>query len=296
MSAEMDFQTASAHPDGITMIPIQKYKASGSAGALCVPLGLLFGGAAAIGGGWAYHELMNLIPLVYINAVITFVYAGLIGGATGLGLLLGKCRNSTIAVAVGLVTGIAGFIVPFVLEFQSLEQFDEVAEIGWAIGPVGGSEGIPFSGPFVYLLFLIQFGVIVAFSIGLSLSLSAGAPFCESCKRYTSSKLIGRVENVDETGLNLAVAEGNLVPLLRVPLQEESGRRVEYMLHSCPSCSREKYLDLHLKWQEKKGKKKSEEKSKLVVEKVAVIDEHLEMLRNSGSFVPAETEAAATTG
>jgi hypothetical protein len=290
MSSQSEFQTASSHPDGVNMIPITKYKPSGSAGALCVPLGLLFGGAAAIGGGWAYHELMNLIPLIYINALITFAYAAVIGGATGIGLSLGKCRNSAIAVVTGLVTGIAGFIAPFVMEYQSFEQFNDVAETGWAIGLIGGSEGIPISGPFVYLLFIIQFGVIVAFAIGLSLSISAGTPFCESCKRYTISKLIGKVNDVDEMEIGLAVAQGNMVPLLRVPLSEGSGKRLEYTLYSCPSCEREKYLDLNMKWVEKKGKKQKEEKSKLVIDKVALNDEHLQMLRSSGNFVPLGAE------
>jgi hypothetical protein len=290
MSSQREFQNVSAHPDGVTMIPILQYKPSGSIGVLCVPLGLLFGLAAGIGGGWVYHELMNLIPLLYINALITFGYAALIGGATGLGLAAGKCRSSMIAATIGLVTGAVAFVVPMVLEYQSFQAFEEIVETGWVVGHIGSDSGIPISGAFVYILFAIQLGLLLVFSIGLSISLSAGSAFCESCKRYTKPRLIGTVHDVDEPAVRQAVAVGNLVPLLRVPRMEGSGKRLEYKLYTCPSCEREKFLELGLKWKEKKGKKETEEKSAVIIDNVAVGDEHLDLLRNSGGFVPADSE------
>src|SRR5262245_30482237 len=89
--------------------PFQVYRHSGKFGPRGPVLAL---GVAVLAGfplGYAYSYLINWIPFIYLNFLLTAGYGFLFGFLTGLMVKIGKVRNTLVACQCGLLAGVFGW-------------------------------------------------------------------------------------------------------------------------------------------------------------------------------------------
>lgn len=167
-----------------------------------VPLGgILLTLVVGIGGGTflgiAYAAVINYIPFVIFSVMGLMVFAGGLGRCIDHAATIGKIRNRTILIVIGLICGIVGWYVSWVAflwfltemppVFNMLPLLDPVvffSTLG-AIGEQGLWERMP-SGTMLYLLW----GGEAVFIIGgaLLIPLARKTPFCERCECWTEKQ------------------------------------------------------------------------------------------------------------
>ncbi len=172
------------------------------------PLVLTFSigaGVAMIGLGFIYQKLLSWIPFIYLNALLMIGYAFAGNFAMQFAVKKGKCRNPMVAKLLGLAVGVVAILSThrFAYQFTLNEAIPEImaeepgvteeeirAEItferyvevrvdeGWSIGK-GGRSGLPIKGVFVYIVWLIEAGVVAAGTY-LGANKMAQVPFIEA--------------------------------------------------------------------------------------------------------------------
>lgn len=266
---------------------MERYEASGRMGSLAIP-GLLACLAAGALGAWLYQRLVDWVPLIYVNFLLT------LGFGAGLGLLVAyvarasKLRSRRLTLATAALTGLCASAASFwwayqialpqayeeVLEYArkeqaepvSREEFDALytlddwrqarAETGWTVGRVASSGSRPtISGIMVYVIWLLEAGLLV----GSACRVVAKAPegrFCEPCDRWMDAEPLTPFLDVDAEALGRASDVHDLSALLTPAHMPGSGVHGAYTLHTCPGCSTGAVLDVHsLRIQAGKGGK-----------------------------------------
>jgi len=186
----------------LSMGAVQAYQPSGRFGPAALalaPLLALAAGAAA----WIYQRLLELTPVIFLNFFLTLLYGFLLGKGSVAVVDRGKCRNvafaALIALAAGIVAVASGHSFAFLRfkwrEIPKLppavqaaaaenygfgEYLEDFVEEGWLLshdkwGPIPTK----VSGVFVYIVWLIEAGILV----GIPVLMTPGAarrPFCEA--------------------------------------------------------------------------------------------------------------------
>lgn len=246
-----------------------KYVPSGRVGAAGVlaalGLGLVAGAVCAV----AVHYVGRLFYLVLL---FPLVWGLVIGAATAAGVRAGKCRNSAVGLAAGLVAAVASFglfqvlenrlvhvaVLEAVAKGQSLPEgvdvYDEFlqqkhggkgflahlsarAEMGMNISRAGrgGKDGKPMiSGTGMYAYWLVEFGMIAGICGLLALS-AAREPFCEKCELwYEKAELAGIVPSkIDEA--RTAIAAKDYARLHMLVVRTNPGGALSVM--KCAKCA-----------------------------------------------------------
>jgi len=174
------------------------YKPSGGIGVLTWPL-LVVGVVIMLVLSVIYALLLNWIPFIYVNALLTLGMGMAVGAIATFIIKTGHCRNVALGTLVGLLLAVAGlggkFVTQYYLTFQEgrewLETTNEVSEedrplalaafdqgytfqahlkdridTGWSIGKGGG--GDPIGGWLVYAVWLIEAGIVFYFAWTMS--------------------------------------------------------------------------------------------------------------------------------
>ena len=271
------------------------YKPSGRFGIIAFPL-VLVGIALAIALSFVYQLALHWIPLIYISFLVTF------GLGIGLGMVgskivkFGKIRNIALAMLTGLLLTLAALAGKFYFQHQQMltdtvamimedpqAQGSDPAEIrellkqdltfsehiklrveqGWQIGRAGRDGGAPISGLFVYLVWLIEFGIVVFSAVGLAWS-AAKEPFSEKLGEWASE---------EEVVMTLPVTSDEMVAQIRaaqtvdelmeipIPKTDESNQFAVYKVNSIEGQELEDaYLsvDLMTMYLDKDGNQKSD--------------------------------------
>ena len=289
---------------------MERYQPSGRFGAPFLPV-LLACVALAAGLAWVYQKLIDLIPFIYVNVLLTFGF-GLVLAALLAGVLhVGRNRSRMVAWGAALVLALAAdaasfwwayrFDLPDIHEALSdqaksegttlvpEEEFAEVftfedwvalrVEAGWSVGRITSSSSSPLlSGLFVYAIWLIEAGILVWMCV-MGARRQADEPFCESCGVWYVPEPFGTWPKVDTQPLRRAVRDEELAPLLAPVPAAASEDDGAFVLHGCPSCQQNPYLDVALTRLEKDKDGKVETKTELLAGGVALTVAQRDALR-----------------
>ena len=302
----------------------QVYKPSGAFGISTI-FYLLISLVAAAVLAVAYAFGLRYIPFIYISVVMTGAFALALGFLGSKVVIWGHCRNTVLAALIGLLLCCFGLTakhyvqyrmlveeatdeeVEFALkdgsikpnevkevrkdirnwvmeQFSFLEHFKVRADIGMSIGR-RGNNGAPLTGVFIYLIWAIEFGIVLFFSwIGP----------VEAAKQPYSEKL-GMWASETEEAMYLPISSDEMVEqiksattveeLLEIPIPKSLGdqRHAMYDIHSVPGEEMEDaYLSVKLlvKTFDKNGDVKIEE-TKLVENAILTSSQRVQLLENA---------------
>ena len=194
----------------------QTYKPSGRCGFLTIPLIFLAIGAT-IPLAFVYQLVLNFIPIIYVNFLATM---GMGYALARIGIFVvqsGKVRNLLVTGALAVTLVFSALGAKFFFQYRAmLDEFttqvmqsekiedshrEEVraelakeltfvkhiqlrTENGWNLGR-GGQNGAPVNGLFVYLVWIIEAGVVLYFCVPKTYA-SAGLPFSEKLNAWAS--------------------------------------------------------------------------------------------------------------
>lgn len=277
---------------------------------MALPLGLLFGGATAILGGIVYQLLVNWIPFIYVNIILTLGFGALVGALTGIGLKRGQLRNNMVAAILCTVIGAGavgfthfagyektlrsvasetGTSVSELREKLSFQQYIELkAKLGWKIGKVTSS-GSSMNGGFVYFVWGVEALIVIGLSIGLGISM-VSEPYCESCKEWTTEHKLPDRQGSSGSIKSDADA-GKLDPI--VQRKDEGADLLAYTVHACPKCKDSSYLTVDKVTLKEKKKGEIERSTESIVTRAALTSEQRGQLLDAPAEAPAPP--AATT-
>ncbi len=267
---------------------------------------LLIGPAAGLASGVLlaviYQYAVYFIPFIYVNFLLTLALGAGIGFAAGFALKLGKCRNGAIAQLIGAACGVCAIAASHVVnhrivladvqkelaaqgmsasEVEGAFDFgtflDMRAESGWKIG--NKVSGVPISGPFVWLIWLIELGA-VAGAAGVLAKMQLNQPFCESCDLWAAREPVGSLTPAAFTPLKTAIDRGDMAAIITPSRDPKSDKTANFTLHRCPSCGKSTYLSCKVTYKAiEKGK--ATEKSEDVFDFVAIDDGQIDTLKQS---------------
>jgi hypothetical protein len=280
---------------------MQIYRHSGSipivGGLLSVTLGL----GVALVGGFAYAYAFRWIPIIYLNFLITLVFAALIGGAVYFGGHVGKVRNTLFSVVVGFLCALFGMWVYWGAYAWALGGVD-LGILAWSPGFLivfaqelfqNGSWGLtsdaPVTGWVLVGLWVVEFGVISVVAV-IAASLDSETAFCEQCQEWTTMEK--GVAQLDADGTEPAwvqITAGDLVGLAEFqPAPPGALRFVRLDLGSCPQCTSSRFLSIKRIeiTHNKKGEPKENETS--VVTNAVLTPQHEEIVRLCGALARGE--------
>lgn len=276
-------------------------------GAMAVPLGLLFGGAAALLGGIAYQLLIHWIPFIYVNILLTLGFGALLGLLTGLGLRRGQLRNNIVAAALCTVVGAGAVGCTHLVAYEnflrnaasetgeptsvlreqlSMEQFMALrAKGGWKVGRSSSGRSA-MTGGFVYFVWGVESLILIGFAIFVGVSLVSD-PYCEGCKEWTTEHKLP-----DRTGASVGLikADADAGRLGSIVARKDEGRDiVAYTVHSCPRCPDTSYLTVEKVTFKEKNKGQIERSTDAIVRRAALTPELRKQALEGGSAAASET-------
>lgn len=219
---------------------------------------------AMVCAGFVYFLALKWIPLIYVNGLITVGIGALAGFIGGSAVRLGHCRNTMAAIVIGLLLGATGLLAKFGFQYRDYSQ--RIAELvaeeqdvpeqdaqqlidatfsftdflqfrteeGWNIGRAG-RDGTPISGPFVWLFWAIEAGVILYFAVFNPRDV-ARAPYNEELSTWASEEEDLATIPVYPEVVNTTKRVIDLDVLLKPPkaTEENEGHFLHYSIKSIP--------------------------------------------------------------
>lgn len=290
----------------------QVYQPSGRFSPLAIFLALI-AAVFVTGVAFVYQLGLHWIPLIYVNCLLTWGMAMVIGKATEFVIKKGEVRNVTLSllffvVLVGVGLGAKfGFQylharMELASEIERLSQVDlgieteqpltssQMAEVrqaivanftfmdhiairvenGWNVGRGGKA---PIAGPFVYLVWVVELGIILYFGSTIALE-AARKPYSELSKRWADSVAIEMTLPITNPLMVAKISSAKSVQeLLELPIPDtdQSNKIAVYEVHSVPNSPEEEaYLNVDLQTYSQNAKGETEVAHEFLV-KLAVI-------------------------
>ena len=243
----------------------QTYKPSGRCGFLAIPL-IFIAVGAAIPLAFVYQLVLNFIPIIYVNFLATMGIGYALGRVGMFVVQSGKVRNLIVAgvLAVALVFSALGAkfffqyrafldeVTTSVMESNKIESShrqevkDQLAteitfvkhlqirtDNGWNLGR-GGQNGAPVNGVFVYLVWMIEAGVVLYFCVPKTYA-SAGMPFSEKLNAWASEAnavMVLPVTNEEMVSKIQAAASVDELLEIPIPKTDQSNQFAVYTVNS----------------------------------------------------------------
>ena len=280
---------------------LETYRPSGRCAWVIGPLGLfLIIAMAAL--AWVYQWVLDWIPIPYLTFLATAGFVFVLGFAAAGVVRYAPCRNVLIAAAVGGGAGLAALLAghgfaylrwtedravahtAYMAELHALDSGAEpvtvttadvraetsmwgyltsAAEEGITVkGRRGRGEGMRISGALVWLLWLIEAGLLVG--AGLVGGVYAAAkPYCESCARWADKERESVTFSAPPPQELAALTQARSVAdLFKVPVTlAKSGPSLVYKRLTCPKCEAS-YLTITLQQPATKREGEDRKKSK----------------------------------
>jgi hypothetical protein len=261
--------------------------------------------AAGVVGGWLYQFLIDLLPFIILGACFTLFFGFGLGLLVGLGLKWGKCRNLTLAIALGACVGVTGLGFSYFWAYQSVKSdvmadpelaqniggfsfgdyLEARVEYGWTVTSKRGTgRGTSWSGGMVYVIWLIEALIVVGVASVAPL-IAARRPFCEGCDCWATSNDLGEVHGIDVPRIKAAAAGGDWGGIAIPATDHNSPVRAGYTLYSCPDDGEPLHVSVELRWEEASGKK-SETKKEEIIEYGVITPELLGAIQQSIASPP----------
>lgn len=246
------------------MFPV--YRPSGKFGLSVLPLTLL-AVAVVVGIAYVYQLLLEWIPLIYINFLLT-LGIGVVVGAIGTQIVnASKVRNQVLAAGLVLTLVVALLGAKFGFQYRALleqvtsaimieedvpdadrpevrkqvgenltfvEHLNMRADRGWSLGR-GGQAGMPIQGIFVYGVWLVELGIIVYFS--WAAVTAAGRPFSEPWNTWASEEeLVMTLPLSDQSMIDKIRTASTVEQLVTIPIpkSDQASEFAAYRVFSVP--------------------------------------------------------------
>lgn len=242
------------------------YKPSGGIGFLTWPL-FVAGLVVVLVLAYVYALLLELIPFIYVNALLTVGMGIAIGTIAAFIVKTGHCRNVFLAMLIGLLLAIAGIGGKLVSQYdrarhegrawlettneisdeerpEVLAAFDggytflahlqERVDAGWNIGR--GGNGAPIGGWLVYLVWVIEAGIIFYFAWTMSRG-AAKEPYSEKMNLWADeSESVMMLPITSDEMVSKIQAATSVDELLEIPIPktDESAKLAQYIVNSIP--------------------------------------------------------------
>jgi hypothetical protein len=231
------------------------YKHSGrfSLGGLLIAAAV--GGAGSLILAYIYAWGIILIPEIHLAFFATLGFGGLIGVATGYGLVWGKVRNETVGLALtGAIATLAlyvswGMWVPAVLESQQIGHmtWTTLAQHPAALwnmicvinqyGTWGTSSGSSTNGWALWGIWFLEAVTVIGMGIFAGFAVLNHRPFCEACERWCTrgaKMLLAAPPNVAQ--LKLQLEANDLKSLENLSPGNKGASHLIIVLDSCEQC------------------------------------------------------------
>ncbi len=236
-----------------------------------------------------YQQGLHWIPLIYISVLLTVGFGMAVAFVANFIVDKSHCRNPLLAGAIALMLIVFGLGAKFYLQYWQLtqdvvaEQVDEIApnltadqkaeakkqlrqlfrqemsffdhlkfraEAGFNVGKAGrANNGAPISGAFVYLIWLIEAGIVAYFGIRPPMD-AAGQPYSEKLGQWAdeAEQVMLLPINNDEmvSQIKAATSVDDLLEL-PIPKTDQSHQFASYIVNSIPGQEMEDaYLSVDL--------------------------------------------------
>ena len=276
------------------------YQHSGTIGPLGPVAMTAMGLLGAVLGGAIYGIAIFHIPYVYLNALITLAFGGVVGYLVGVGATVGKVRNPSFVlwggVLAGLVAEYAGWVswvyaasgqTALVLDPASLGAvLSRAADQGvWSLF------GWTPTGVALYAIWFIEGVLIVGMCALVAVAQVRTRPFCEDCSRWMvrTTKLPRLQAIADPVLLKHHLEQANYALLESLgPAEEDAPAYTRLSLAACPSCDSEHYLTVKAVQVKTDRKGETSEDEDVVVENLALPPEVHARLSRQWSTAPAD--------
>lgn len=288
------------------------YKPAGNVGIVTWPL-LLAGIAASIGLAFLYQMSLDWIPFVFVSVLITCGLGIVLATLGGLIVKVGHVRSITIGALIGICLATTCLSAKYWFQYQrdidvrttsmlgdnripetKRPQVREMVKreltwkkhiqdrtgFGWNIDR-GGGGGLPIKGGFVYLVWLIEAGIIYYFAVATPTN-AAGEPYSEQTNRWASeSQIIMTLPVTDKEMVAKITTAKSVDELLEIPIPktDQSNRFAVYTVNSIPGEEMEDaYLSVDLLTYSVNDKGEEENKAQALVRHAVLPTEKREQL------------------
>ena len=102
------------------------YKPSGKFGAMLIPL-VLLGVVIAVAAAYAYHLILEWIPLIYVNFLATLFFGIGLGMFGAWIVTISHTRNRMIAIGLGILLALSALSAKYYFQHQTF--CDQVFEL-----------------------------------------------------------------------------------------------------------------------------------------------------------------------
>lgn len=230
------------------------YKESGALGSMG-PIymgGLGLVSCLALGALYGYISFYN--PLIYIGILITIGFGVAMGFVVGKAALWGKVRNQKAVMAFAALIGFLGVFFSWtawihagseqmVLTFSFFEILDVMANVAeegaWSIF------GFSPTGAMLYIIWIIEAGIIIGGTFLVALGQAVGKPYCENCDKWVESEVLtSRLDRIRKPSELVNALENKDFDALTslVKVEHNATRRSKVELLACTGCDQEHYL------------------------------------------------------
>ena len=277
------------------------YKHSGAVSVSGLLGGVALGLGAAAGLSAVYAYALNWIPFIYVNVLCTAGFGAAIGGAVYFAARIGKVRNNGVVAAVGLLCALVGVYYawafdrmartgePFTMDPLLLWDYVLIfnEEGNWSIGR-NAKQNV--TGIFLWVVWAVEAGVIIALSAWLPYSLMSKSVFCEPCDQWcTPQEDVRRLAAEQSEAVTSLALTGNLAGLRSLPAAPSGAPAyVRLDLTTCENCTESNYLSIVnvIITTNKKGEESTETKD--LVDRLLIAAADVGHVREAGA--PAAVE------
>ena len=183
---------ASGRPDDLY------YRHSGMIPISGVLLTLIGGLVVAVLGGIVYAYAVRWIRFIYIRALSTIAFGGLVGFVTGKLARAGKLRNVKVTLVLVAIVTLVGYYFAWMFWIAALH--DDISTMRLLVSPRAVWDVIglinevgtwsmkrsdPVNGTALTVVWLIEAGLIFGFAMFGATGALGGDMYCETCERWT---------------------------------------------------------------------------------------------------------------
>jgi hypothetical protein len=236
-------------------------------------------GAVLLAG--LYEFLLDLIPFVYINLLLTLGFGFGLAFMGSLVIKSAHCRNRGIALVLALVIGGTGLAASYGWGYRRalstvaeqyanttvLELAQEISVTAWLEARMEHGwtlRNSDVNGGLVVFIWVIEALVILGFALTVGVS-EAAEPYCERCQRWTESQGTG-LQGLTSADVQPLLDRGDLAAVLA--LQEradtDAAVRIQLLRNYCPQCSETAYLTVNEVRTALENGKEKENKTELI--------------------------------
>jgi hypothetical protein len=282
---------------------------------------LLAGMTGAVALAFVYQYLLEWIPLIYINFLVT-LGLGLVLGSLGVVVVKsGSIRNALVAALFGILFAAAAISAKYYFQYTSWistittavmqenridsDQYDEVrkevaarfdfaehikyrTEEGFDVGRPGRKGGMPIKGVLVFVVWLIELVAVGWFAVSLPMA-AAGQPYSEKLASWANEEeLIMTLPVTDPEMVEKIRSATSVEELLQIPIPktDQSLQFAIYRVNSIPGEEMEDaYLSVDLVAYSTNAKGETEAKTVSLVKHAILTSANREQLVENASLL-----------